>query len=119
MLRKLAIRATLFSYSVIALFGQGLHEWMEHDDDASEQAASVAVCVESSNALQLSGSETHEHDCDHCAICQHHSLGQIFVAAPPAEIVLGVCELLSPPVPEPVVCPAHFSPAQPRAPPVV
>src|SRR6185369_14230170 len=100
MLRRLVIHATILSYSLIALFGQGLHEWLEHGEEHADHAEIAAICVESaesSDAPQISSHETHEHDCDHCAICQHHSLGQIFVATPPADIVLGVCELLSPP----------------------
>jgi hypothetical protein len=120
MFQRFAIRMTLLCYSVIALFGQQLHEWIEHDDGDEHPAAVVAVFSPSSGP-QIAADQPNgcEHDCDHCAICQHQSLGQIFVATPPLEILLGVRELLSLPAPEPVVCPAHFSPAQPRAPPNV
>lgn len=115
MFHRLAVRTTLLCYSVIALFGQGLHEWLEHDDDLP---VAVAVNVHSLSGPQVTAADQHdEHDCDHCAICQHQSQGQFFVPAPPLEILLAVCELLSTPAPEAVVCPAHFSPAQPRAPP--
>ena len=118
MFRRLAIRSTLLCYSLIALLGQGLHEWIDHDDDHDSAACVASVCPSLGSQVSPAHHEGCEHDADHCAICQHHSLGQIFVAAPPAEILLAVYEFLSPPAPERVVCPALFSPAQPRAPPV-
>ena len=117
MFRRLAIRTTLLAYSVIALFGQGLHEWIEHDDNDAHPAVVVTVCQSSSPSIAAPLHGGCEHDAEHCAICQLHSQGQFFVATPPLEILLAVCELLSSPAPAAVICPAHFSPAQPRAPP--
>ena len=117
MFHRLAIRTTLLCYSVIALFGQGLHEWIEHDDDDAQPEVAVSTCHSPGPYVLAAEHGGCEHDCDHCAICQHQAQGQFFVAAPPLEILLAVCELLSSHAPEAVICPAHFSPAQPRAPP--
>ncbi len=118
MFHRFAVRTVLLCYGVIALFGQGLHEWIEHDDDDAPPVAVVSACQSSGPHLSAAEHGGCEHDCDHCAICQHQAQGQFFVATPPLGILLAVRELLSSPAPEAVVCPAHFSPAQPRAPPV-
>ena len=129
MFQRLATRLTLACYGVIALSGQGLplflhecgHEIADHYRPALVSPLNVAGVSSGADWEGDNDSLTDrsEHDCDHCAICQHQSLGQIFVALPPVEIVLAACEVLSPLAPELVVCPAHFSVAQPRAPPVV
>jgi hypothetical protein len=147
MIRFLAARLMLVCYSAIALTGQGLHAWTdnhEHCPEAAESIASATTCGHSHGShshcghhhgschTQVAAKKTinrshqsgwhspgHFHDCDHCAVCQHQSLGQIFVAAPPAEIVLAACEQLSEHALDAFICPALFSPAQPRAPPAV
>ena len=123
MFHRLTARLLLACYGVTALFGQGLHEWIDDDDCCGDAVVATAVVADSqpSSGPHISAGERHgsHHDCDHCAICQHQSLGQLFIAVPVAEIVLGVCELRSPCAPDSVVCPALFSLAQPRAPPAV
>jgi hypothetical protein len=117
MFRRFAIWLTLGCYGVIALAGQGLHSFVcEHGD---HHAQAKAISGAERTVIESDDGDCCHHDPDSCAICQHHSLGQIFVAAPPVEIVLAVCEHLSPPAPEVVYCPALVSPAQPRAPPTV
>jgi hypothetical protein len=123
MVRAFTVRFVLICYSVIALCGQGLHAWIEHDDCHADHEGSIVSAGDGlfsadQFVVQAPDNCSH-HDCEHCAVCQHHSLGQIFVATPPLETALAVCELLSPQAPEAVVSTAHFSPAQPRAPPSV
>ena len=117
MLRRFALCATLLCYGVISLFGQGLHEWIEHagDDDGATLASAAAPV---SAGLHFSGERPGhgEHDSEHCPICQLQSMGQLFVATGPALVLLGQCELLSPPAPDSIDCPALFSVAQPRTP---
>jgi hypothetical protein len=138
---RFAAKLTLVCYSAIALGGQGLHLLQHehgHDDHDDHPPALVAAnhdgaghqCTDDAQTLaervapgqhKAVVSDSHEdrdHDNEHCAVCQHHSLGQLFVAAAPVEFVLGVCALLSTPAPQTIVCPALFSPAQPRAPPI-
>jgi hypothetical protein len=123
MFHRLTARLLLACYGVIALFGQGLHEWIDDDDCCGDAVVATAVVADSqpSSGLQVSDGEPNgrHHDCDHCPICQHESLGQLFVAVPVADFVLRACELISPSAPESVICPALFSSAQPRAPPAV
>jgi hypothetical protein len=133
MFYRLTARVLLACYGVIALWGQGLHEFLDDDGDLAKPAAVVAVILVDVSLAPLAGqanqaepqcvvqspSGGHCHDCDHCPICQFQSMGQHFAAPPPAETVLAVCELLSPGHTESVHCPALFSPAQPRAPPIV
>jgi hypothetical protein len=138
MVRFLAARLILIAYSVTALAGQGLHAWID-DCDGCQEAVSVhdghshdghahghhhhdADVAQATNKHSHEAgfhSPSHSHDCDHCAICQHQSLGQMFIAEPPAELVLAVCEQFSDHAPAAIACPALFSPAQPRAPPTV
>ena len=123
MVRAITARLVLVCYSVIALVGQGLHGWIEQDDcHCNHHEAIVCSFDVSDSANQIvvdAPDDCEHHDCEHCVVCQHHSLGQIFVATPPLETVLAACELLSPIALDAVVCTAHFSPAQPRAPPSV
>jgi hypothetical protein len=123
MVRAITVRLVLICYSVIALVGQGLHAWIEHDDCHGMHDAVVVSAIDAADSAdQLvvhAPDGCADHDCEHCAVCQHHSLGQIFVAAPPVHSVLALCELLSPHAPETVVWTAHFSLARPRAPPAV
>jgi hypothetical protein len=128
MIRRATTSLTLALYGVIALAGQGLHAWV-HEDCDHHGGPAAAVCGVS-GGLQFDGDakpqaavsgqadDDCQHDPDHCAICQHQALGQFFVATPPVQAALDVCELLSPLAPEAVVCPVLFSVAQPRAPPV-
>ncbi len=118
MLRKLTLRVMLLCYGTVALAGQGLHLLVhEHERDGDEHAPVVAAA---DPLQQPAASHSHDddHDCDHCAVCQYHSLGQLFVAAPPTEIVLGLCQLLNTAAPQRIRQPAIYSPAQPRAPPI-
>jgi hypothetical protein len=116
--RKFAIQLTLFCYVAIALGGQGLHVFLhDHEHDEAEHPA-TAVSAGLSSQPTFCPSHDDDHDCDHCAVCQHHSLGQLFIAAPPAEILLSMRELLSAHAPQCIPQPALFSPAQPRAPPI-
>jgi hypothetical protein len=148
MFRRLAIWMTLGCYGSIALAGQGLHALVcEHGEehrqvtadprtvsekgtvpffsprpsaaDGAREKLGQSPTVLSRNAMEADDGDACHHDADSCAICQHHSLGQVFVAAAPVEILLDVCEHLSPPAPQPVHCAALVSAAQPRAPPVV
>ncbi len=121
MFRRLAIWMTLGCYGVVALVGQGLHSFAceHHDQHQHGIVAAHEISTAGQNIVESDDGDCCHHDADSCAICQHHSLGQIFLATPPVEILLAVCELLSPPVPESADCPALFSLAQPRAPPTV
>ena len=105
MLQRLTVWLILICYSVIALFGQGLHEWPHDHGNEHRESHSLARMALISSSPEL---ETHrtcpgttgqimldsadddcsEHDADHCAICQHHSLGQMFVAASPATVAV-------------------------------
>jgi hypothetical protein len=129
MFHRVTTSLMLACYSVIALFGQGLHSFMEaHADVAADHhrlpsvaSLHVAECGAGTiREVAIDSPDNHsEHDCDHCAICQHQSLGQIFVATPPVKIVLAACDYHSLPAPKSVLGPALFSVAQPRAPPAV
>ena len=119
MFHRFKIWLTLVCYGAIALGGQGWH-LLQHDHGPDDHEI-----VESHGSHGSAGHFSLDHspdDCDHdsehCAVCQHHSLGQLFIATPPAQVVLGVCELLDSAAPDVVVCPALFSSAQPRAPPI-
>jgi hypothetical protein len=133
-------RVLLACYGAIALWGQGLHEFLDNDgcDQAQQSIPAAVVSVDvapswlfrqanpagklddAGRALVVqSPSGGHSHDCDNCPICQFQALGQHFVPPPSAVAVLTVCEILSSSPAESVRCPALFSPAQPRAPPVV
>jgi hypothetical protein len=119
MVRRFATHVLLFCYGVAVLWGQGLHEFLDDGCERSEQTATAVVVVQSvgpAGAMQ-SPSGCHDHDCEHCPICQFQALGQHFVAPPPAESGIAVCDIVSPEQ-ESAFCPALFSPAQPRAPPV-
>ena len=134
MLKRLTASLILICYSVIALFGQGLHAWLHDHGNEHGESHTLAVMASIGSAelethrkctgvigqimLDSADDDCSEHDPDHCAICQHHSLGQIFVAASPATVVLARCALLSTAAPEMIVCPTPFSVALPRAPPV-
>lgn len=126
MIRRIAVYLTLVCYGAIALAGQGLHSFVCEHADAHDGLQGGLLAGSGAFADQTPGvcapsqdDDGCHHDADSCAICQHHSLGQIFVAAPPVEFLLALCELLSPPAPESADSPALFSPAQPRAQPVV
>jgi hypothetical protein len=127
MFQRLTARVLLACYGVIALYGQGLHAFL--DDDDCDQVVSSALDVitpllfagqanQTQQHVVIESPRGHEHDCDHCPICQHQAMGQHFIAPAPANIGLEMCALLSPGRPESVHCPALFSPARPRAPPV-
>jgi hypothetical protein len=137
MFPRLTARVLLACYGVIALWGQGLHEFIDDDGccDQEQQSTPAAVApalleatptlitghagqFEQSLTVQSPGGG-HCHDCDNCPICQFQAMGQHFVALPPADIELTKCEILPPGSVKSVHCPALFSPAQPRAPPVV
>ena len=100
MFHRITARLLLACYGVTALFGQGLHEWIDDDDCCGDVVVATTVVADSQPASgpQFSAGEPNgsHHDCDHCPICQHQSLGQLFVAVSANEILLGVCELLSP-----------------------
>ncbi|HEY2827684.1 MAG TPA: hypothetical protein VGJ04_08800 [Pirellulales bacterium] len=120
--RSLA-RLTLACYGLIAVFGQGLHFWLEPDDQYG--TAQNAAVVKSASGSSVDGvpcfeSDSHHrgHDDHDCSICQHHSLGQILVASAPVDRAPVVGEFLSASEAESAHCPALFSPAQPRAPPI-
>jgi hypothetical protein len=96
------------------------------DCDQGRQPAQVIAVQSALNGQvnQAAGSRTvesparHQHDCDHCPICQHQSMGQHFIASAPSGIGLAVCEILLPGRIASVHCPALFSSSQPRAPPI-
>jgi hypothetical protein len=128
MLLRVTARALLVCYGVIALWGQGLHEFLD-DDGCGQANCSIPAAVAPVQVAALVGeagqglavhspSGSHVHDCDNCPICQFQALGQHFIAAPPTTISLAASDNLSAGSIEPVHCPALFSPAQPRAPPV-
>jgi hypothetical protein len=131
MAHRIIARLLLVCYGVIALWGQGLHSLV--DDDGCEAAPPAEVSAEGGDYVRqapsscplpegegsyLSGA-THVHDCDHCPICQFQSLGQHYVVPAPTEIGLAACDNFLPGHVQSVQCPAPFSPAQPRAPPVI
>jgi hypothetical protein len=117
---RFAIRLTLACYSVIALFGQGLHALAHGHRCNGCQVATVAVGVEGQKQpIVADADDDTAHDAEHCSICQYHSLGQILVAAPPVENPLAVCEPVSSFAPQLIVCPALYAVSQPRAPPSV
>jgi len=112
-------------YGVIALWGQGLHEFLDDCDHIGQSVTAALAPAEINGQVDQAGQfvmigspNGHIHDCDHCPICQFQALGQHFSARPAAVSALAVCEVLSPIRAEPVHCLALFSPAQPRAPPV-
>jgi hypothetical protein len=134
MLQRLTVRCLLVCYGVIALWGQGLHEFLDGDDcdrpaeiDRSVIAAApfgdATPCFDGAVGRLVSTTSIHapnakhEHDCDHCPICQFQALGQHFVAAPQVIVVLVGGGVLSSDSIAPVHSPALFSLAQPRAPP--
>ena len=122
----------LTCYGVIALWGQGLHEFLDDDCDQPEQLTAVAIATSldvqplfvhqenGSDGTMAIGSPSggNQHDCDNCPICQFQAMGQHFVAPHPADSGLINCEMLSPGRIELVYCPALYSVAQPRAPPM-
>jgi hypothetical protein len=127
MLHRLTAQVLLACYAVIALAGQGLHEFLD-DDGCDQVGRSIPAAVaRAQSAAESQAGQTlavrvpsggHVHDCEHCPICQFQALGQHFVAAAPAASGLALCDILSPGHVESVYCPAQFSPAQPRAPPI-
>jgi hypothetical protein len=125
MFHRFTARLMLACYGLIAAFGQGLHFWLEHDDaDGPDHSPAAVVVAEIGSPADGVPSakpdgQHHGHDEHDCSICQHHSLGQIFIATPPAETALAACGFVSSCAQEAVYCPALFSPAQPRAPPMV
>lgn len=129
MAHRLTARVLLVCYGVIALAGQGLHSLVDDDGcDVGEHGVAVVEAVLHSVDVSdaVSGQELsnvsgvgHLHDCDHCPICQFQSLGQHCVVPAPTEICLAACDNFLPGHVQSVQCPAPFSPAQPRAPPVV
>ena len=128
MFSRLTARVLLVCYSVIALAGQGLHEFLDDDgcDQVGQSAAAMIAPAQDGALVNQAESPLavraptggHVHDCDNCPICQFQALSQHFVAPPCAEIGIAVCDYLSPGHAESVDCPAHYSLAQPRAPPV-
>jgi hypothetical protein len=127
MIHRLTARVLLACYGIVALWGQGLHEFLDEDcgrvensalaDAGSAQFVNQATCVDRSIAVHAPSGD-HVHDCDNCPICQFQTIGQHFVAPPPSENGIAVCGILYPGKVESVYCPAHFSPEQPRAPPI-
>ena len=120
MVRRPSIWLTLICYSVISLFGQGLH-LLAHDDlDAGHGECSVheGLCNTAEAAVRCQSQHHADHDAEHCSICQHQSLGQVFAPEPPAEILLSVCEYLSVSAPEVFRCAEIYAVSLPRAPPV-
>ncbi|HTQ37491.1 MAG TPA: hypothetical protein VMJ32_00590 [Pirellulales bacterium] len=134
MFYRLTARVLLAWYGVIALWGQGLHEFLDDDGccDQAQQSAPAAVASaeitaqvtlvglssQTGPALAVQSPSGHCHDCDNCPICQFQAVGQHFVPPPPAVAALVACEILSSSPVESIHCPALFSSAQPRAPPV-
>jgi hypothetical protein len=128
MFSRLTTRVLLVCYGVIALAGQGLHEFLDDDGCVVAQASATAANIPDQSAAATSElgqtltarstGGSHVHDCDHCPICQFQALGQHFIAPAPAASGSAQCDILSADQVEPVHCPALFSPAQPRAPPI-
>ena len=121
MFRRFTAWLTLACYGLIAVFGQGLHGWLEHGHNDEAPATVVAVDFDSpSVGIQLTSAETghHNHDEQSCSICQHHSLGQLFFAPPPVVAALVECGFVSLTAHDSAQPPALYSPALPRAPPV-
>jgi len=121
MFRRFAAWLTLACYGLIAVFGQGLHGWLEHRHDEAAPTAVVVGFDWPSAGILLTSAETghHNHDEHSCSICQHHSLGQLFFAPQPVVTAIVECGLASSTAHDSAQPPALFSPAQPRAPPVV
>jgi hypothetical protein len=127
--RRLTARVLLACYGMIALAGQGLHEFLDDDgcDRAGQSIPAMVVPAQYGGQTQEAGQPLvvqspgggHVHDCDNCPICQFQALGQHFVAPPPADNGLAKCNILSPSQVESAHCAVLFSPAQPRAPPTV
>ncbi len=118
MIRRFAFVLALASYGIVAVGGQGLHLLMHDHGDGDDHEPSLSGTLDAASPAASHSHDDCDHDSEHCAVCQYHSLGQLFIATPPAQVVLGVCELLDSIAPEVVVSPALFSPAQPRAPPM-
>jgi len=126
--RRKTAYVMLTCYGVIALCGQGLHEFLDDDCDQPEQSTAVATSPDAEPLFVLHESESgavigspsggHQHDCDNCPICQFQAMGQHFLAPPPADNGLINCEKLTPGRIELVFCPTLYSVAQPRAPPI-
>jgi hypothetical protein len=123
MFRRLPTYLSLVCYSAIALWGQGLHEFLDDDCDHVDQSSIVASQsaepVSAVGGYSISAHQGHVHDCDNCPICQFQSMGQHFIAPLPADVGLVKCDVLSDRSTESVYCPTFHSPAQPRAPPLV
>ena len=117
MIRRISIYLTLIGYGVVALAGQGLHALehlhAEHDqiDQLSGSAELSSLADAGPAAGAVIGCQTDDdgdgchHDAEHCAICQHHSLGQIFTALPPLAMAAELRGILSDVAPEAVICP--------------
>ncbi len=84
---------------------------------ASQPTKIPAGQVTASGLIQ-SHSSGSSHDCEHCVVCQHQSLGQIFAFTPPTIQGPVVCESVCSLYQQPAFAPTLRSSAQPRAPPV-
>ena len=91
-----------------------------HSHRGAVAAKSKPVTTKSADANRLavrSHRDGSQHDCDHCTICQHQSLGQL-VASDSVELcgLLG-CDEFRPTYRLPLALAAAHSLSQPRAPP--
>jgi len=121
MLRRKLVLPTLVCYGLIAVFGQGLHLWLAHDDELFCNDHEQVACDQLGSpqgAVRSSDQYRHGHNEQECSICQHHSLGQFFVAESPSAIAIVECGFTTVLMRESANCPTHHSPSQPRAPPL-
>jgi hypothetical protein len=122
MLRRKLVLPTLVCYGLIAVFGQGLHVWFEHDgEQAFGGDRDLVACdpFHSTHECLRTGDQHHPgHNEQQCSICQHHSLGQFFVAESPSAIAIVECGFTTVLTHESANCPTHHLPSQPRAPPL-
>jgi hypothetical protein len=101
------------------------HRHSSQQPSAKKNGADPSVAHAATKSSGSSGpairsqSSGNGHDCEHCALCQHQSLGQIISMSPPAISGPVVCDTLCSLSAESALCPALHSSAQPRAPPAV
>jgi hypothetical protein len=147
-IHRLTALGLFFLYSVTALCGQGLHfldadcgccSEAQADDSAghastcahshrcghphrhtAKKSASVAADQRLRGDWPVAESQPPAgHDCEHCAICQHQSLGQMQGIPASAVISPIFVEFVRPLSAESALSVEYFSPALPRAPPTV
>ena len=113
MFRRSIIFTMLVCYGATALVGQGLHNCIHAD--ASNRHGDCA----GPSQLFASADELDHHDNAHCSICQHQSLGQLYVVESQVDSASQLREFYRCRAPVRIRCLVQFSPAMPRAPPMI